>query len=364
MKHLQLQAENDNHRRRMFTVVVPNELAPYTEGETCLVRFSEQEANFRAEVSLKKVMRLDQVDHGLAKKSLGPQPILRWNKRSRRWVHGRRQPTRADLVIEIMKIARGKQWWRGGGDFGGGDVIAADWRIANVKINLHLTVLNAMAEHWYVEFDGKLFLISEGERRRLPTSEAELPFEFSVNESYEVGEERIYVCVASIPFPHDWAWKDKLPRSDDVDELVKHCIHASMTRLITRVACIEGDQVLMVKANRGLFKGQWTLPGGFLNWNESPLECARRELFEETGIEGTINSLHTIQSKTFPAGYHFVSLFYLAQLPHHEFNLPPDEIAEARWFSLADAIEITPSIFDKEGLGEIQGQGETGVEGS
>ncbi|QLQ36711.2 NUDIX hydrolase [Micromonospora robiginosa] len=45
-------------------------------------------------------------------------------------------------------------------------------------------------------------------------------------------------------------------------------------------------RVLLGKRYRTAGEGQWALPGGHVEWNESPVETARRELLEETGLLG------------------------------------------------------------------------------
>lgn len=45
-------------------------------------------------------------------------------------------------------------------------------------------------------------------------------------------------------------------------------------------------RVLLGLRARTTGAGQWALPGGHVEWNESPVETARRELLEETGLLG------------------------------------------------------------------------------
>ncbi|MET8258197.1 NUDIX domain-containing protein [Micromonospora sp. NPDC005205] len=45
-------------------------------------------------------------------------------------------------------------------------------------------------------------------------------------------------------------------------------------------------RVLLGLRYRTAGEGQWALPGGHVEWNESPVETARRELLEETGLLG------------------------------------------------------------------------------
>lgn len=48
-------------------------------------------------------------------------------------------------------------------------------------------------------------------------------------------------------------------------------------------AVIYGDQILMVRhVHHG--RDYWTLPGGGINWRESPAQAAEREVLEETGL--------------------------------------------------------------------------------
>ena len=51
------------------------------------------------------------------------------------------------------------------------------------------------------------------------------------------------------------------------------------------------NQLLLVKRSVEPAKGEWCLPGGFIETDESIEEAALRELEEETGIKGTIEGL-------------------------------------------------------------------------
>lgn len=47
----------------------------------------------------------------------------------------------------------------------------------------------------------------------------------------------------------------------------------------------EGRYVLLVQRAREPFKGDWALPGGFMEMDESLEQSAKRELVEETGLD-------------------------------------------------------------------------------
>jgi 8-oxo-dGTP diphosphatase len=44
--------------------------------------------------------------------------------------------------------------------------------------------------------------------------------------------------------------------------------------------------MLLIRRKNPPFQGKWAIPGGFVDEGESPVEAARRELEEETGVSG------------------------------------------------------------------------------
>ncbi|MBX9770685.1 MAG: NUDIX domain-containing protein [Candidatus Obscuribacterales bacterium] len=67
-------------------------------------------------------------------------------------------------------------------------------------------------------------------------------------------------------------------------------------------------RVLLVKRAQIPKKGDWCLPGGFLDSFESPAEAATRELFEETGLESAIDKKNILSVMT--EGQNDVQVFY------------------------------------------------------
>ena len=73
-------------------------------------------------------------------------------------------------------------------------------------------------------------------------------------------------------------------------------------RQVTRVAayalCVdETGRILVTRLTYPELKaGWWTLPGGGIDFGESPTEAVLRELTEETGLSGAIESLAGVES--------------------------------------------------------------------
>lgn len=75
-----------------------------------------------------------------------------------------------------------------------------------------------------------------------------------------------------------------------------------MTRIVcTLIYALRGDKVLMMHRRKQPNLGQWTAPGGKVELDESPAECAVRELREETGLQASTRpELRAIITETSP----------------------------------------------------------------
>jgi len=76
----------------------------------------------------------------------------------------------------------------------------------------------------------------------------------------------------------------------------------------------------------------WGLPGGWLDRGESPAECARRELKEETGLEAKLGPVLCVGRESSPD---HVGISFIACLMSGDLNLS-SEIIEAKWFRSDD----------------------------
>jgi 8-oxo-dGTP diphosphatase len=94
------------------------------------------------------------------------------------------------------------------------------------------------------------------------------------------------------------------------------------------------DEVLCIKLNYG--SGNWTLPGGHLDKNESPIEGVKREVFEETGHKVEVVNFVGLYSA--PEKDDLVLLFR-ADILHEGTFRPNEEIQQIGFFAVDELPE-------------------------
>lgn len=80
---------------------------------------------------------------------------------------------------------------------------------------------------------------------------------------------------------------------------------------------IKDNKILLLKRNEEPFKGQWDLPGGFMQEKETPSEALKREVKEELGVD----NIELTYIKALPGTYYWkekklpiLDLFFLVEI--------------------------------------------------
>ena len=111
--------------------------------------------------------------------------------------------------------------------------------------------------------------------------------------------------------------------------------------LATLVYAIRGDEVLLHRRVKDPNKGLWVAPGGKLESDESPTECAVREMKEETGLEIEGPVLRGIMTEVSPRpDYQWITFIFAAERWSGTLA-PAAGIGEFKWVR-------TPEVFSLE----------------
>lgn len=96
----------------------------------------------------------------------------------------------------------------------------------------------------------------------------------------------------------------------------------------------KNNEILLLKRQNSHGHGTWSCPGGHIEFGENFEQCAKRECFEETGIEITNVVFKTITNDIFEKeGKHYVTLWMEADYLKGEASVnAPDELTEVAWY--------------------------------
>lgn len=102
-------------------------------------------------------------------------------------------------------------------------------------------------------------------------------------------------------------------------------------------AIIERDgKFLLVQEAKPHIKGKWSLPAGWLEVGEDPLDGVRREVKEETGYDFApthvlgLYSLHKIEQEQ---AAHGLKIFFVGTISDAAKSSLSDDVSAVRWFS-------------------------------
>ena len=103
------------------------------------------------------------------------------------------------------------------------------------------------------------------------------------------------------------------------------------------VVCLRGDEVLLIRRGKQPRMGEWSIPGGRLEWGETTTDGALRELREETGVSAELLGLLDVVDHISEHG-HFVLIDWAARWAGGE-PVAGDDAAEAVFVGVEEACD-------------------------
>lgn len=81
------------------------------------------------------------------------------------------------------------------------------------------------------------------------------------------------------------------------------------------VVCLRGREVLLIRRGTPPRLGEWSIPGGRIEYGERAADAALRELMEETGVQAELAGLLDVIDGLFPGDppRHYVLIDYAAR---------------------------------------------------
>ena len=90
------------------------------------------------------------------------------------------------------------------------------------------------------------------------------------------------------------------------------------------IKCSTTGKYLLVKG----ITGKWSFPKGHRELNETPFECAKREIYEETGL--IVDDLNN-KKAIFISIYYYFNIDFETELTPNPIDL--NEVKDIKWFS-------------------------------
>lgn len=121
------------------------------------------------------------------------------------------------------------------------------------------------------------------------------------------------------------------------------------------VIIMQDNQILLVKRKFEPQKGDWCLPAGFVEFNETTEQAAIRETKEETNLDVSLKQLFSVQAGFDDPGMHVILVVYEAEITNGKIKAGDDAV-DVTFFTLDKLPENIAFSAHREVIGKLKSQ--------
>ena len=114
-------------------------------------------------------------------------------------------------------------------------------------------------------------------------------------------------------------------------------------KVVTGGILEKDGKYLLVQENQKICKGKWNIPAGGLDENESLIEGAKREIYEETGCKVEVTGILEIVNEILE-GVNVVCFFFDTNIIDENINADGNEISNVKWFTYEEILNMKDEL--------------------
>ena len=114
-------------------------------------------------------------------------------------------------------------------------------------------------------------------------------------------------------------------------------------KVVTGGILEKDGKFLLVQENQNICKGKWNVPAGGLDENESLMEGAKREIYEETGCKVEITGILEIINEILE-GVNVVCFFFDTKIISENIKADGEEISNVKWFTYEEILNMKDKL--------------------
>jgi ADP-ribose pyrophosphatase YjhB (NUDIX family) len=116
-----------------------------------------------------------------------------------------------------------------------------------------------------------------------------------------------------------------------------------MGKIIVGGVVKKDNKYLLVQEAQEKCRGKWNIPAGHLDPNESIFEGAKREIFEESGLEVELTGIALIGNRVMEDD-ELLGLVFSTEITGGEIKINPREILDIKWFTYDEILNMKDEL--------------------